>query len=56
MGGGIAGVKKSAAGTATQVAPEHQRPIDTVVRLELDGPAGALAPADEPSPAAAGNG
>jgi alpha-L-fucosidase len=44
LGGGAAGVTQSAAATEVRVAPEHRQPIDTVVRLELDGPAGTLAP------------
>ena len=44
VGGGRAEVKQSAGSTAIHVAPGHRRPIDTVVRLELDGPAGTLRP------------
>jgi alpha-L-fucosidase len=44
LGGGAARVTQSAAATEIRVAPEHRQPIDTVVRLELDGPAGTLAP------------
>jgi alpha-L-fucosidase len=44
LGGGAARVTQSASATEIRVAPEHRQPIDTVVRLELDGPAGTLAP------------
>ena len=44
VGGGLAEARQTAAGTEIGVAPEARRPIDTVVRLELDGPAGTLAP------------
>lgn len=44
LGGGAARVTQSAAATEIRVAPAYRRPIDTVVRLELDGPAGTLAP------------
>ncbi len=44
VGSGAARVTQSAAATEIRVAPAHRRPIDTVVRLELDGPAGTLAP------------
>jgi hypothetical protein len=44
VGGGVAEATQSAAGTAIRVAAAHRQPIDTVVRLELDGPAGTLAP------------
>ena len=43
VGGGIVEARQ-AAGTTIHVAPGHRRPIDTVVRLELDGPAGTLRP------------
>ena len=42
--GGRAEVKQSAGSTAIHVPAGHRRPIDTVVRLELDGPAGTLLP------------
>jgi alpha-L-fucosidase len=42
--GGAAEATQSAAGTTIRVAAAHRQPIDTVVRLELDGPAGTLAP------------
>ena len=42
VGGGAAEAKQSGAGTEIHVAPGQRRPIDTVVRLELDGPAGTL--------------
>jgi len=44
VGGGPAEARQTAAGTEIRVAPAARRPIDTVVRLELDGPAGTLAP------------
>jgi alpha-L-fucosidase len=44
VGGGVAEAMQSAAGTTIRVAAAHRQPIDTVVRLELDGPAGTLAP------------
>jgi alpha-L-fucosidase len=44
VGGGAAEVKQASSGVEIHVAPEHRRPIDTVVRLALDGPAGSLPP------------
>jgi len=44
VGGGVAEATQSTAGTAIHVAAAYRQPIDTVVRLELDGPAGTLAP------------
>jgi alpha-L-fucosidase len=44
LGGGAARVTQSAAATEIRVEPAHRQPIDTVVRLELDGPAGTLTP------------
>jgi alpha-L-fucosidase len=44
VGGGLAEARQTAGGTEIRVAPEARRPIDTVVRLELDGPAGTLGP------------
>jgi alpha-L-fucosidase len=44
VGGGVAEATQSATGTTIRVAAAHRQPIDTVVRLELDGPAGTLAP------------
>jgi hypothetical protein len=43
VGGGFAKARQTAS-TEIRVAPEARRPMDTVVRLELDGPAGTLAP------------
>jgi alpha-L-fucosidase len=44
VGGGVAEARQTAAGTEIHVAPAHRRPTDTVVRLQLDGPAGTLRP------------
>jgi microcompartment protein CcmK/EutM len=44
VGAGAAEARQTAAGTAIRVAAEDRRPVDTVVRLELDGPAGTLEP------------
>jgi len=44
VGGGVAEARQSAAGIAIHVAPGLRRPIDTVVRLDLDGPAATLPP------------
>jgi alpha-L-fucosidase len=44
VGGGSAGVQQATTGLTVRVAPGQRGSIDTVVRLELDGPAGALAP------------
>ena len=42
VGGGGAEVQQASAGLTVHVAPGQRRPIDTVVRLELDGLAGTL--------------
>jgi alpha-L-fucosidase len=42
VGGGVAEVKQAAGGITIRVGPSQRRPIDTIVRLELDGPAGTL--------------
>jgi alpha-L-fucosidase len=44
LGGGAASARQTAAATEVDVAPADRSALDTVVRLELDGPAGALAP------------
>jgi alpha-L-fucosidase len=44
VGGGVAEAKQVPAGTEIRVAAGSRHAIDTVVRLELDGPAGTLAP------------
>ena len=44
VGGGGAEVRQTTAGTLVDVAPRERSPIDTVVRLELDGAAGMLQP------------
>jgi alpha-L-fucosidase len=44
LGGGAASARQTAAATEIDVAPAERSALDTVVRLELDGPAGALAP------------
>ena len=44
LSAGAAEVKQASSGVEIHVAPEHRRPIDTVVRLGLDGPAGSLPP------------
>ena len=44
VGGGVAEAKQVPGGTEIRVAAGSRRAIDTVVRLELDGPAGTLAP------------
>ncbi len=44
VGGGGADVRQAATGLSIDVPPPHRRSIDTVVRLDLDGPAGSLAP------------
>ena len=44
MGAGSAQARQTAAGTQIDVAPPERSPMDTVVRLELDGPAGTLGP------------
>jgi alpha-L-fucosidase len=44
VGGGVAEAKQLPGGTEIRVAAGSRRAIDTVVRLELDGPAGTLAP------------
>ena len=44
LGGGAAKARQTAAGTAIHVDPPRRRPLDTVVRLELDHPAGTLTP------------
>ena len=43
VGGGLAEARQTPGGIEIGVAPETRRSIDTVVRLELDGPAGSLA-------------
>ena len=42
--GGNASVKQNQEGIAITVAPEHRHPIDTIIRLELDGPASGIPP------------
>jgi alpha-L-fucosidase len=44
LGGGDAEVRQASRGITLDVARAQRRPIDTVVRLELDGPAGTLSP------------
>lgn len=43
-GPGKARVQQTAAGITVSVAPPHRAPVDTIVKLELDGPASAIAP------------
>lgn len=43
-GKGKARVQKTASGITVSVAPTHRAPVDTIVKLELDGPASAIAP------------
>ena len=47
--GGDVCVKQSKEGTAITVAPEHRHPIDTIVKLDLDGPASEIPPRSVPS-------
>ncbi len=42
--GGNVGVKQDGEGVAITVAPERRHPIDTVIALRLDGPAGDIPP------------
>jgi hypothetical protein len=56
LGGGAARARQTAGGTEIDVAPADRTPPDTVVRLELDGPAGTLEARRESGPAPAGNG
>ncbi len=47
--GGLADVQQPQAGITIAVAKEHRRDIDTILVLELDGPAGRIAPVSMPS-------
>ncbi len=47
--GGTTSVKQTDAGITISVAAEHRRAIDTIVVLELDGPAGEIEPRPIPS-------
>jgi len=49
VGGGHAAVEQSLDGLRVTVPPEDRRPIDTIVAIELDGPAAAAQPRREPS-------